>query len=94
MWMDAEAVYIPTEQNSNEINLFRPFLPLDVEEKIFLPVMASRLINTLFQKRGIPAVFWEAIQRAKSEKLKYGVVLLDVANAYGSVSHNMESVSS
>ncbi|GFN94967.1 reverse transcriptase [Plakobranchus ocellatus] len=53
-------------------------------------------INTSVQKGGIPGVsdclehatmIWEAIQRAKSEKLNLDVVWLDLANAYGSVPH-------
>ncbi|GFO36928.1 reverse transcriptase [Plakobranchus ocellatus] len=34
-------------------------------------------------------MIWEAIQRAKSEKLNLDVVWLDLANAYGSVPHEM-----
>ncbi|GFO00946.1 reverse transcriptase [Plakobranchus ocellatus] len=54
--------------------------------------------NTSVQKGGIPGVsgclehatmIWEAIQRAKSEKLNLDVVWLDLANAYGSVPHEM-----
>ena len=55
-------------------------------------------INTSVQKGGIPGVsgclehammIWEAIQRAKSEKLNFDVIWLDLANAYGSVPHQM-----
>ncbi|GFN97031.1 reverse transcriptase [Plakobranchus ocellatus] len=55
-------------------------------------------INTSVQKGGIPGVsgclehatmIWEAIQRAKSEKLNLGGVWLDLANAYGSVPQEM-----
>ncbi|GFO27689.1 reverse transcriptase [Plakobranchus ocellatus] len=55
-------------------------------------------INTSIQKGGIPGVsgclehatmIWEVIQRAKSEKLNLDVVWLDLANAYGSVPHEM-----
>ena len=76
---------------------------MDVEGKIFFSVMASCLtkyftengyINTSVQTGGIPGVsgslehatmIWEAIQRAKSEKL----IWLDLANADGSVPHQM-----
>ncbi|KAK3720950.1 hypothetical protein RRG08_047516 [Elysia crispata] len=106
-WMSADGVYIPKEQNSTEINQFRPISLLNVEGKIFFSVMASRLtkyltengyINTSVQKGGIPGVsgclehatmIWEAIQRAKSEKLNLDVIWLDLANAYGSVPHQM-----
>ncbi|GFO37438.1 reverse transcriptase [Plakobranchus ocellatus] len=54
-------------------------------------------INTSVQKGGIPGVsglehaiiIWEAIQRAKSEKLNLDVVWLDLANTYRSVPHEM-----
>ncbi|GFO45642.1 reverse transcriptase [Plakobranchus ocellatus] len=55
-------------------------------------------IKTSVQKGGIPGVsgclelatmIWEAIHRAKSEKLNLDVVWLDLANAYGSVPHEM-----
>ena len=64
-WMSAGGVYIPKEQNSTEINQFRPISLLNVEGKIFFSVMASRLtkyltengyINTSVQKGGIPGV--------------------------------------
>ena len=106
-WMTAEGVYIPKEQNSTDINQFRPISLLNVEGKIFFSIMAARLtsyltengyINTSVQKGGIPGVsgclehatmIWEAVQRAKSEKLNLDVVWLDLANAYGSVPHEM-----
>ena len=56
--MPAEGVYIPKEQNSTGINLFRAILLPNVERKFFFLVMASRLtkyvtengyINTLVQ---------------------------------------------
>ena len=102
-WVTAKTVYILKEQNSTEINQFRPISLLNVEGKIFLSVTASRLkkyltengyINTLVEKGDIPrvsgclehaTVIWEAIQRARSEKLNIYVVWLDLANAYGSV---------
>ncbi|GFO27371.1 reverse transcriptase [Plakobranchus ocellatus] len=55
-------------------------------------------LDTSVQKGGIPGVsgclehatmIWEAIQRAKSEKLNLDVVWLDLANAYGSVPYEM-----
>ncbi|KAK3757186.1 hypothetical protein RRG08_063162 [Elysia crispata] len=106
-WMSADGVYIPKEQNSTEMNLFRPISLLNVEGKIFFSVMASRLtkyltengyINTSVRKGDIPGVsgclqhatmIWEAIQRAKSEKLNLDVIWLDLANAYGLVPHQM-----
>ncbi|GFO24220.1 reverse transcriptase [Plakobranchus ocellatus] len=46
-WMTAEGVYIPKEQDSRGINQFRPISLLNVEGKIFLSVMASRLTKYL-----------------------------------------------
>ena len=55
-------------------------------------------IDMSVQKGGIPEVpgcvehasmIWETIQRAKSQKLDLDVVWLDLANAYGSVPHQM-----
>ncbi|GFN88527.1 reverse transcriptase [Plakobranchus ocellatus] len=55
-------------------------------------------INSSVKKGGIPGVsgclehatmIWEAIQRVKSKKLNLNVVLLDLANSYGSVPHEM-----
>ncbi|GFO37459.1 reverse transcriptase [Plakobranchus ocellatus] len=55
-------------------------------------------INTSVQNGDIPGVsgclehatmIWEAIHRAKSEKLNVDVIWLDLANAYGSVPYEM-----
>ncbi|GFR84512.1 reverse transcriptase [Elysia marginata] len=63
--MTAEGVYAPKEQNSKEINQFRPMSLLNVEGKIFFSVMATRrtkyltengYINTSVQKGCIPGV--------------------------------------
>ena len=63
--MSADEIYISKEQNSTEINQFRPISLLNVEGKIFFSVMASRLtkcltengcINTSAQKGGMPGV--------------------------------------
>ena len=107
--MSADGVYIPKEQNSTEINQFRPISLLNVEGKIFFSVMESSFtkyltengyINTCtsVQKGDIPRVFgslehatmiWEAIQRAKSEKLNVNVIWFNLTNAYRSVPHQM-----
>ena len=64
-WMCADGVYIPKEQNSTDLNQFRPISLLNVEGKIFFAVMASRLTEFLMansyvdlsvQKGGIPGV--------------------------------------
>ena len=55
-------------------------------------------ITSSIQKGGIPGVpgclehatmIWEAIQRAKSGKLDLHIIWLDLANAYGSVPHQL-----
>ena len=59
---------------------------------------ANRYIDTTVQKGGIPGVpgciehttmIWEAIQNAKRNQLSLHVVWLDLANAYGSVPHQL-----
>ncbi|GFR80352.1 reverse transcriptase [Elysia marginata] len=107
-WMTAEGVYIRKEQNSEKINQFRPFQLLNVENKKFIPVMATRQTKYLTKwihkhlcskgwyswsfrllrtRNNNIIMIWEAVQRAKSEKLSLDVVWLDLVNAYGSVSH-------
>ena len=61
-------------------------------------LMANGYIDTNCQKAGIPgfpgcvehsAMIWNQIQRAKREKTDLHVVWLDLANAYGSVPHQL-----
>ena len=102
-WKVAEGVYIPKERDSHSLSQFRLISLLNVEGKVFFFVIASRLteyvlsnkyVDTSIQKGGVPGVpgciehssmIWEAIQRAKS----LYVVLLDLANAYGSAPHQL-----
>ncbi|XP_078679452.1 uncharacterized protein LOC144915086 [Branchiostoma floridae x Branchiostoma belcheri] len=62
-WNKADGVYIPKEENSSTIGQFRPISLLNVEGKIMLGVLASRvtsfllengLVNTSVQKAGVP----------------------------------------
>ena len=64
-WMIADGVFIPKERNSKDIQQFRPISLLNVEGKIFLAVLASRLtkylltneyIDTSVQKGDIPGI--------------------------------------
>ena len=99
--MIADGVYIPKEQNSKDINRFRPISLLNVEEKIFFTVVASRLTKYLLtngQKGGIPGIagclehgnmIWEAIQKATANKKDLDVIWLDLANAYGLIPNQM-----
>ena len=61
-------------------------------------LMENKYLDVSVQKGGIPGVagcvehatmIWDAIQRAKTEKKDLDVVWLDLANAYGSVPHEM-----
>ena len=61
-------------------------------------VMSNQYVDISVQKGGIPGVpgciehtsmIWEAIQRAKRSRLSLYVVWLDLANAYGSVPHQL-----
>ncbi|KAK7901244.1 hypothetical protein WMY93_018013 [Mugilogobius chulae] len=64
-WRQANGVWIPKEENSENINQFRMISLLSVEGKIFFSILASRLteyflknkyIDTSVQKGGIPGV--------------------------------------
>ncbi|XP_061878077.1 uncharacterized protein LOC133630482 [Entelurus aequoreus] len=64
-WRQAEGVWIPKEEKSQNINQFRTISLLSVEGKIFFSLIARRLtdyllknsyINTSVQKGGIPEV--------------------------------------
>ena len=61
-------------------------------------LLANNYIDTSCQKAGVPgfpgcvehsAMIWEQIQTAKRRKLDLHVVWLDLANAYGSVPHQL-----
>ena len=61
-------------------------------------VMSNQYVDISVQNGGIPGVpgciehtsmIWEAIQRAKRSRLSLYVVWLDLANAYGSVPHQL-----
>ena len=61
-------------------------------------VMSNQYVDISVQKGGIPGVpgciehtsmIWEALQRAKRNRLSLYVVWLDLANAYGSVPHQL-----
>ena len=61
-------------------------------------LMENKYLDVSVQKGGIPGVagcvehatmIWDAIQKAKTEKKDLDVVWLDLANAYGSVPHDM-----
>ena len=61
-------------------------------------MLSNKYVDTSIQKGGVPGVpgciehssmIWEAIQRAKKRRLSLYVVWLDLANAYGSVPHQL-----
>ncbi|MCG8431804.1 MAG: hypothetical protein MJA29_11610 [Candidatus Omnitrophica bacterium] len=61
-------------------------------------LMANEYIDTTVQKAGVPEfpgclehaqMIWRAIQEAKQRKKELHVVWLDLANAYGSVPHDL-----
>ena len=65
-------------------------------------VLANGYIDTSVQKAGIPgfpgclehaSAIWSIIKRAKTEKKHLDVIWLDLANAYGSVPHQLISTS-
>ena len=65
-------------------------------------LLANGYVDTSVQKGGVPGIagclehgsmIWEAIQRAKEGKRNLDVIWLDLANAYGSVPHQMIQLS-
>lgn len=106
-WCRAEGVYLPKEQNAENIGQFRPISIINVACKIFMGILAKRTVAYLqsngyvdesVQKAGIPGIpgctehaftLWDAIQEAKKNKENLNVVWLDLANAYGSVPHEL-----
>ena len=98
-WKLAESIFEPNEKDSRDLKQFRPILWLN--EDIFCHygpkphvMMANQYVNASVQKGDVPGVLgfvehtttiWEAIQRAKRNRLSMYVVWLDLANAYGSV---------
>lgn len=61
-------------------------------------MIANKYINRVVQKGGMPGIpgcvehdsmIWEAIQKTKEEKGNLQVIWLELANTYGSVSHQL-----
>ena len=106
-WCRAEGVYLPKEENAENIGQFRPISIINVACKIFMGILAKRTVVYLqsngyvdesVQKAGVPGIpgciehastIWDAIQEAKKTKGNLHVVWLDLANAYGSVPHEL-----
>ena len=102
-WCLADGSQIPKEKNSIGIGNFRPIPLLNVEGKIFFGVIASRMTNFLMDNEfidtpGIPGfpgflehakMIWNSIRMAKQDQRELHVVWLHLANAYGSVPHDL-----
>ena len=106
-WCMAEGIYIPKEEDSQNLSQFRPISLLNTDGKIFLGIIAKRMMTFLLangyidetvQKAGLPGtpgciehvnMIWDSIQEAKKEKSDLSVVWLDLANAFGSVPHQL-----
>lgn len=67
-----------------------------IAQRLTKYLLDNGYIDTTVQKGGVPGVpgclehstmIWEAIQRAKRQKLDLHVIWLDLANAYGAVPH-------
>ena len=78
----------------NEGTVFFPVIASRLTEYVF----SNKYVDTSIQKGGVPVVpgciehssmIWEAIQRAERRRLSLYVVWLDLANAYGSVPHQL-----
>lgn len=91
------SVSIPKEKDSKEIGQVPRIALLNVDGKIFFSVLARRMANFLLENGflGFPgcveqsSVIWEQIQRGKRKRSDLHVVWLDMANAYGSVAHQL-----
>lgn len=91
------SVSIPKEKDSREIGQVPSIALLNVDGKIFFSVLARRMANFLLENGfpGFPgcveqsSVIWEQIQRGKRKRSDLHVVWLDMANAYGSVAHQL-----
>lgn len=107
-WQRATGVLIPKEKGATYISQFHPICFLILEGKIFFSLVAQRLcaylernkyIDTTVQNAGFSgclehlSMIWHQIQAAKKDKTDLHVVFLDLANAFGSVPHNL-SISS
>ena len=100
-WRQAEGCLIPKEENSETLKQFRTISLLNIEGKIFLAVLAKRMttyIDIAVQKGGVPgvsgcvehtSVLTQIIKEAKEMKGELAVIWLDLANAYGSMPHNL-----
>lgn len=88
--------------HSKTFDQFRSIALLDVfsvmARRMTTYLMENGYINTSCQKAGVPgfpgcvehaSMIWEQIQTAKREKKDLHVVWLDLANAYGSVPHQL-----
>ena len=100
-------MYLPKEQNAENIGQCRPIPIINLACKIFMEILSKRTMTYLqshgyvdesVQKAGVPGItgciehaftIWDAIQEAKKTNESLNVVWLDLANAYGSVSHEL-----
>lgn len=93
----------PKEKDSAVFSQFRHISLLNVEGKIFFSTVAHRLAaecnhfnDTSVQEAGVfpgclehTSMIWHQIQAAKKDLRDLHVVCLDLANAFGSVPHNL-----
>ena len=106
-WLKADGCFIPKEENSKGIKMFRTISLLNVEGKICLAILARRFnkfllrnsyIDTTVQKGGVTGVpgclehtsaVTQLMREAKENKGDLAVIWLDLANAYGSIPHQV-----
>ena len=101
-WQQAEGIFTTKEKRSKHVTDFRTISLLNVEGKIFFAVLARRMttanqyIDTSVQKGGVPGFsgcleHTSAINQINSEakvnSKDLTFIWLDLANAYGSISH-------
>lgn len=85
-------------EDSSTISQFRQISLLNVEGKLSSVSVKNNLIDTSVQKTEIGGfsgclehakIIWHHVQTAKKEKKDLHVVFLDLANAFGSVPHEI-----
>lgn len=90
-WKQAEGIFMPKEKNSRDPKQFRLISLL--RERSYLPPWPKDMLQCrkeIFRASIEHAtMIWEAIQRAKQNRLSHFDVWLVLANAYGSVPHQL-----
>jgi len=98
-WLKADGCFIPKEEESTKLSQFRTISLLNVEGKILLAVLARRMTSYLLKNKYIDwgvsgcvehtSVITQITKEAQENNGDIVVIWLDLANAYGSVPHQL-----